>query len=68
MRSQPLSLRSRIRRYFEDNPTEYLTLEDLASKLDCTRQQAHWAVAALRSEGELQTLFVVAKARQEEMA
>jgi len=66
--SQRPSLRSRIRHYFSENPDEYLKLDDIAAKFGCTRQQAHWAVAALRSEGELETLFVVAKARQEEVA
>ncbi len=66
--SQRPSLRARIRHYFSENPDEYLKMEDVAAKFGCTRQQAYWAVTALRAEGDLETLFVVTKARQEEPA
>ena len=31
------SLRRKLRTWFEENPGEFLTLDDMAAKFDCTR-------------------------------
>lgn len=65
MAERPNSLRGRIMEYFDRNPGEYLTMDDVAQKFNCTRQQAAWAVAFLRQTGGVETLHVVAKAHAE---
>jgi Fic family protein len=52
------SLRRKLRTWFEENPGEFLTLDDMAAKFDCTRHQAERAMQFLRDGGVLKTAFV----------
>jgi len=56
---RPNSLRARVRRFYRDNPGEYLTYADMQQKFDCTYQQAATVVHALAGEGLLETVSVV---------
>ena len=49
----------RLRMFFLANADEYLTADDVAIKLGCTRQQAVRAIDTLRAEGLVETLHIV---------
>lgn len=50
--SNETSLRSRIREFFTHNADEYLTIEDVAEKFNCTTKQARDAIGHMRLNGE----------------
>lgn len=52
----------RLRMFFRANADEYLTADDIALKLDCTRPQAMRAIETLREEGLIETLHIVRRA------
>ena len=56
--------RDALRRYFERNPGDQLTIEDAMLKLDLTRQQVLVACAALRTVGYVQTMHIIAAGPQ----
>lgn len=62
----PDSLRGRIRGFFEMNPDEFLTWDDMCTKFDCTKEQAVNAIKAIRSRGrlEFEVISVVRVVRQ----
>lgn len=56
------SLRARVRRFFETNPDEYLTYEDMQTKFGCTYQQAAVVVHDLAYRGKVESVnFIRAK-------
>lgn len=61
MSTRPTSygIAKKLRMYFLVNRDEYLTADDVALKLDCTRQQAMRAIETLRYEGIVETLHIV---------
>lgn len=59
---RPNSLRARVRRFFRENPGEFLTYADMQQKFDCTYQQAATVVHALTSEGLLETVNLIRRA------
>lgn len=65
MSTKPNSLMGRIERFFDDNPNEILTYDDMEIKFGCTRQQAQGAVAHLRNRGAVATAQVVMRAKVE---
>jgi predicted transcriptional regulator len=63
------STTGRLRTFFEANPDEFLTYDDIALKLDVTRGQAMRAVEYLRQEGMVYTsVTVMATNKQPEAA
>ena len=58
-RPDEISFAGRLRRYFAANHDEYLTADDVALKLDCTRAQAMRAIETLRYEGTVETMNIV---------
>jgi len=58
-RADDISFAGRLRRYFAANHDEYLTADDVALKLDCTRAQAMRAIETLRDEGTVETMNIV---------
>ena len=52
-------IRTRIRKFFKENPSEVLTYDDAAVKFGCSRVQAARAIEALRNAGEGSTGVVV---------
>ncbi len=48
----------RLRAWFQENPDEALTYDDMAAKFGCTREQARTAVISLRNEGMVRTHLV----------
>lgn len=56
---KPTSLPGRIERFFTDNPDEELTHLDIVAKFGCSEHAARQAVAKLRGEGLLESLFVI---------
>ena len=56
---RPESLVQRLARFFEDNPGEMLTTEDISVKLDCTKTSAKWAIHNCKVSGvELECVLV----------
>ena len=53
-----------VARFFEQNPHEYLTIDDVAVKFGCSKSQARNVIAILRNRGDLETTYVVRKAPQ----
>jgi len=53
------SLTNRLREFFTRNRDEYLTMADIALKLECTREQAQRAVETLREQGLVETMHIV---------
>lgn len=53
-------LPARIEAFFQANPTEYLTYEDISQKFGCTEDEARMAVSGIKKRaGSLQTQTVV---------
>lgn len=57
----PESNMSRMRAFFETNPTEELTFADVATKLDISQEQAVTLVRMLRNDGVCETAYVIRK-------
>lgn len=58
--SKRQSLKNRLRVFYEQNPDEWMTYEDIAIKFGVTRAQAFYAVKNLRSsDALLETVTVV---------
>lgn len=53
---------TQVRRFFETNPDEYLTLDDVAAKFGCTKQQAQHVVGKLRDAGVVESVYLIRKA------
>jgi predicted transcriptional regulator len=53
-----LSIVDRVRAFFQANPFEELTVEDVAAKFSCTRSTAENALSRLSGEGLLQRASV----------
>ena len=55
------ALTRRILAYYEANPEEWLSIEDMAIKFDCTPKQAQDAVTNLRTDGrcEQETMRII---------
>lgn len=54
------SLRRRLQAFFDDNPDEWLTWDDLCTKFGCSKKQAEAAMYALRQEGNaLEVISVI---------
>lgn len=51
--------RDALRRYFERNPTDELTIEDAMCKLGLSRQQVLVACAGLRLTGHVRTMHII---------
>lgn len=47
------SLTTRVHRYFEANPGEWLTWEDACTKFGCTKPKLKGVIADLRSTGRI---------------
>jgi len=56
---QPDSRSRQIAAFFERNPSEELTYDDIAIKFNCTLRQAHMAVSYLRQRGEVESTLVI---------
>ena len=62
MQPKPLSLTGKLREFYDANPAEFLTAEDVAAKFDCTRRQANEALRGLtKAGGPLVGLHVYAR-------
>lgn len=48
MKHRKHSLAGRLAAFFEANPDECLTLQDIETKFDCTRRRAHVAIYQLQ--------------------
>jgi hypothetical protein len=48
MKHRPTSLAGRLKAFFDANPNECLTIEDIMAKFDCTRRRAHVAIWRLQ--------------------
>jgi len=56
------SLRARVRRFFANNPGEFLTYADMQTKFGCTYQQAAVVVHDLAYRGQVESInFIRAK-------
>lgn len=53
------SLTARIREFFEANPDEELTHQDILTKFECNPRTAETALAKLRMAGVLESVHVV---------
>lgn len=49
----------KLRAYFLVNRDDYLTADDVALKMGCTRQQAMRAIETLRYKGIVETMHIV---------
>lgn len=58
-RPKTYSIARRLRMFFLANADEYLTADDVAVKLGCTRPQAMRAIETLRAEGLVETMHIV---------
>lgn len=58
-RADDVSYAGRLRRYFATADDDYLTADDVAVKLGCTRAQAMRAIETLRAEGLVETMHIV---------
>ena len=59
---RPNSLTARVRRFFKDNPDEFLSYADMQAKFDCTYQQASEVVHRLSKEQSIESInFIRAK-------
>lgn len=58
----PNSRTQQVLEFFNRNPDEYLTYEDVAEKFNCSLQQARVVVGKLREDGALETVLVTRKA------
>jgi biotin operon repressor len=56
---RPDSLRQKLREWFEANPGELLSLDDIAARFDVTRAAAAGAVDTLRAEGLVYSAVMV---------
>jgi len=58
--SKRQSLKNRLRVFYQENPSEWMTYDDIATKFDVSRAQAFYAVKNLRStDALLETVTVV---------
>jgi len=62
----PSSLNCRLEAYFERNPSEWLTMEDMVAKFEADRDQIRHAVTRLKRDGRLDLEPVVVYRRVEE--
>lgn len=55
------SLRARIKRFYQDNPSEWLSFDDMAVKFGCTHDQAKMACHGLARNGRcaLESMHIV---------
>jgi hypothetical protein len=56
---RPDSLRQKLRGWFEANPGELLSMDDIAARFDVTRAAAASAVETLRAEGLVYSAVMV---------
>lgn len=62
----PFSLNCRLEAYFERNPDEWLTMEDMVAKFDANSVQIRHAVTRLKRDGRLDLEPVIVYRRVEE--
>lgn len=53
------SLRARVRRFFADNPGEFLSYADMQAKFGCTYQQALVVVHDLAHRGQVESINII---------
>ncbi len=62
---QEESIAARVRSYFESNPMEWLTGEDIAAKFELSERQLLNVISYLRKQGHLQSWHVYGRRQAE---